>query len=116
MKVAFIFNSPVVRLFGKETEAVSILFWVFFKEPKNKVPASTIRHEMIHIRQGREEGFLLSSLRYNWQYIVNLLKYKDTYKAYRMISYEQEAYKKQSTTRLTKAEQDEIGWKEPKRK
>ena len=57
---------------------------------------STINHEMIHMRQmkrGLIVGFLI---RYGLEYLYNLIKYKDGYKAYRNISYEHEAYNNES--------------------
>lgn len=53
------------------------------------------RHELIHIIQQRRDGFWFW-IRYVAEYIFNLFRYFNFYKAYLNISYEKEAYKLQN--------------------
>lgn len=49
-------------------------------------------HERIHLQQQKELLIIPFFLLYLLEYIFNLIKYKNHYKAYFLISFEQEAY------------------------
>lgn len=51
-----------------------------------------IAHESVHSRQMKRDGYVLFYARYLYEYIRNLIKYKDSRQAYYAVSYEQEAY------------------------
>lgn len=52
--------------------------------------------------QVRKEGFLKFYLKYVYEFFVNLFRYGKINKAYRNISYEKEAYKKEKKIKLPK--------------
>jgi len=80
---------PGLLSFFMEIYAITLFPFVFIRDEGNK---ETVDHETIHFRQYVETliiGFLLI---YVFDFIVGLIKYKDFYKAYRQIRFEQEAY------------------------
>ena len=66
---------------------------VFFARPQKEVSPALILHELQHVLQIDKEGRLRFYSRYICEYLVNLIKYRNHQRAYRMISYEQEAYR-----------------------
>lgn len=74
--------------------------WAFFpfvvfdsKESRNN-PA-LLNHELIHHRQQLELVFVFFWILYGGQFLFNLLKYRNAYKAYRNVVFEIEAYENQ---------------------
>lgn len=51
-----------------------------------------MRHEAIHGRQQKELLVVLFLVWYGLEWLIRLVIYRSTHKAYRMISFEQEAY------------------------
>ena len=68
------------------------LFGVLFVRKDGKVDEVTINHESIHTQQMKELGYVFFYLIYLAEYLVRLVINRDTNKAYRAISFEQEAY------------------------
>ena len=64
---------PVIIIFRDETETL-------------------IRHELTHVEQWKKDPLLFYP-KYILEFVVNLWKYKDWMKAYRAISYEEDARK-----------------------
>jgi hypothetical protein len=91
-------------------EAFVFYPFIVFKEDKDKVPKTTVRHELIHIRQLKRDGLIKSTVLYTYYYVKNYLRYKDFDKAYREIPYEKEAYKKERYITLTPEEKEVVGW------
>lgn len=56
----------------------------------------TIIHENIHLRQQKEMLIVFFYLWYGIEWIVRLIQYKDSYEAYRNISFEREAYENEN--------------------
>ncbi|MEO7214988.1 hypothetical protein [Mucilaginibacter sp.] len=54
-----------------------------------------LNHERIHLRQQAELLVLPFYVLYFLNYLVNLARYRSHYKAYLMISFEQEAYQRE---------------------
>lgn len=77
---------------GKKFVAINILGILFVK--KNVVvDAQLINHERIHSAQMKEILFLPFYLCYITEWLIKIFMYRgDTYKAYRNISFEKEAY------------------------
>jgi len=61
-----------------------------------------LKHEWIHIKQVRKEGFFKFYTKYLFEWTTNLIKYGRIGKAYRNISYEKEAYKNENKVMLPK--------------
>ncbi|MDH4144840.1 MAG: DUF4157 domain-containing protein [Acidimicrobiia bacterium] len=51
-----------------------------------------IAHELVHVRQFAEVGRLRFGARYVWQYLANLVRFRNHREAYRNIAAEVEAY------------------------
>ena len=77
---------------GIKINAIVLFKTAYFRQPKNEISLRLIRHEKEHVQQQREEGLLFYS-RYFYEYLCNLINYKNHYKAYYYISYEIEARK-----------------------
>jgi hypothetical protein len=92
-------------------EAVVLYPFVLFEGAKDEVPKTTVRHEMVHVRQTREMGWLKFAILYHWFFFRDLIRYKDAYEAYRRNPYEEEAYRKQKWITLTEEEKKAVGWK-----
>lgn len=59
--------------------------------PETADGLALLTHELVHIRQQREDGLLLFALRYFADYLANLIKLRNGPAAYRAIRYEAEA-------------------------
>lgn len=73
--------------------AMALYPFILVKEEAMKQNAVLIHHEKIHHRQQLE---LLLVFFYSWyalNYLYNLLKYRNHYKAYKEIIFEREAFK-----------------------
>ena len=87
-------NSKIPKIMSVFINVYAITLWpfIFIRDEGNE---KTIRHEKIHIRQYNELlviGFLILYL-FDW--IVGLIKYRDSSIAYLNIRFEQEAYENQ---------------------
>jgi hypothetical protein len=51
-----------------------------------------LAHELVHVRQYREQGYLAFSIRYLWHYGRGILRLRSHRRAYRAIPAEAEAY------------------------
>lgn len=97
------YNHIIPRLL--KVGAITLYPWVLFaqKRPSNRL----IKHELIHVYQVREKGWLRFYLSYLWEYLLGRLRGLSHDDAYHAISYEVEAYEKQSKP-LTKKEREMI--------
>ena len=68
------------------------LFGIILFRKGNKLDRVIINHERIHTAQMLEMLFLLFYIWYLVEYLIRLLIYRNHRKAYRKISFEQEAY------------------------
>jgi hypothetical protein len=62
-----------------------------------------LAHELVHVRQYREQGYLPFSIRYLWHYFAGLARYRGHQKAYRAIPVEVEAYTAAAAWALARA-------------
>lgn len=87
----FIKNSLIARIL--KVEAIVLFPLVLFaaKEPEETL----INHELIHVKQIKRDGFFYFYFRYIKEYLQHRLMKKSHYEAYRLISYEREAYDNQ---------------------
>ena len=68
------------------------LFGILFVRGNARINERTIRHETIHTAQMKEMLYIFFYLWYVVEWFVKLIKYRNSYKAYRNISFEREAY------------------------
>ena len=79
----------------KGFKAITILNFIFVRK-EYTINELTISHENIHFEQEKELLFIGFYLWYIIEYLINYIKYNNSYKAYRNISFEKEAYNNQS--------------------
>ncbi|MDE5687805.1 MAG: hypothetical protein K2I18_04170 [Paramuribaculum sp.] len=78
--------------FGKQYGAIN-LFGVLFYKPGMTLTPQVLNHERIHTAQIRELLFVPFYLIYLAEWFIRIIACKgDIYKAYRSISFEEEAY------------------------
>lgn len=77
----------------KGFKAINIFGILFVrKECKDRMDDITINHESIHSAQQKEMLWLFFYLWYVVEWLIKLCYYRDSYKAYKAISFEREAY------------------------
>ncbi len=88
-------NSRVARLLS--VHAIVLYPFIFFAD---KNPDQVLlNHELIHVDQIKRHGVLKFYYLYLKEYFLLRLKGKKHYEAYKGISFEEEAYRKQNGTR-----------------
>jgi len=80
------------RLIAKSFCAVTIYPFVILRNHQSKNDFVLLNHEFIHLKQQKELLWLFFFLWYGLEFLIKLLYYRDTYLAYRNISFEREAY------------------------
>ncbi len=83
---------PVVHLGFLPAAGMAIFPFVLIKYPELKHNRQIINHELIHLRQQLELLILPFFLLYLINYLINLIKYRNHYQAYKNIAFEREAY------------------------
>jgi hypothetical protein len=86
-------NSIVPKLASIFFRVGAITLWPFIFIRKDCDTAQLVNHEMIHIKQCNELLVIGQYLLYGWDFVVGLIKYRNVYKAYRRVRFEQEAYR-----------------------
>ena len=71
------------------------LFGVLFTRRDSSISDKTLYHEMIHTEQMKEMLYIFFYLWYLIEWLIRLIILRDSHKAYRAISFEQEAYANQ---------------------
>lgn len=74
---------------GKRYYAINLFGVLFAKGPCDSV---TLNHEKIHTAQMKEMLYLFFYLWYVLEWLVRIFQYGSTFRAYRNISFEREAY------------------------
>lgn len=72
--------------------AMAVYPFIFLKSKDQKQDEILINHEKIHLCQQIELLLLPFYFLYLFNYLINLIKYKNHYQAYYHISFEKEAY------------------------
>lgn len=75
---------------------MAIFPFVFLRDMKFRNDAVLVNHEKIHFRQQIEMMFVLFYLVYLFNFLINLIRYRNWKKAYREIIFEREAYSNES--------------------
>jgi hypothetical protein len=78
--------------FYKDYVGLSLWPFIILRETELKEDTILINHERIHLRQQQELLILPFYFLYLLEWILRFLFYRDSYKAYRNISFEREAY------------------------
>ena len=68
--------------------AIVLFQTIYYAMPQKKVSNRLRRHEEKHVEQQQEEGSLLFKIKYVYKFVVNYIRYREYWKAYRNISYE----------------------------
>jgi hypothetical protein len=89
-----------------KTNAVVIYPFILFKRNIWRIPNSLYKHEFIHIEQIRREGILKFYFMYLFDFISNLIEFKDYRSAWKNVPYEVEAYWRETE----KLSEEESGW------
>ena len=79
--------------FGKKYYAINLFGILFAKGPCGAI---TINHERIHTAQMKELLFIPFYIFYILEWFIRLLQYRNSFTAYRNISFEREAYANES--------------------
>jgi hypothetical protein len=68
------------------------LFGILFVRKNARLSEKTLNHERIHTAQIKEQLYAFFYLWYVIEWMIRLIRYRDSYKAYRNLSFEREAY------------------------
>lgn len=79
------------------------LFGILFVRGDAKLSEEDINHERIHTAQMRELLYIPFYLWYVIEWIVRLIQFRNSYMAYRNISFEREAYQNQEDIHYLKS-------------
>ncbi|MHA6279516.1 hypothetical protein ACXYMT_04980 [Salinimicrobium sp. CAU 1759] len=84
----------VVNKFILSRHFDGVVLWPFIvvKRSELKKDAVFMNHERIHLRQQVELLVVFFFIWYLFEYLIRLIKYRDSYKAYNRICFEREAY------------------------
>ncbi|MBS3099389.1 hypothetical protein J4462_04205 [Candidatus Pacearchaeota archaeon] len=99
MRIIIKYSHWYPRLWGLK----GIVYYPFVLIAVSKKEArknNLLKHEWIHVKQIRRDGFLYFYFRYFFEFVVGFFRYWNVWKAYRNISYEKEAYAKEGKIRL----------------
>ena len=71
---------------------ITLFPFIFIKNPEDKKNRVLINHEKIHIRQQLELLIIFFYILYMVEYYYHFFRLKNSYQAYKSISFEREAY------------------------
>ncbi|MDR7212497.1 hypothetical protein [Flavobacterium piscis] len=83
-------------LIPKGYRGMAVFPFVLMKYDFDKVNKTFVNHEKIHLRQQIEMLIFPFFIWYFSEYVIRLIQYKNTAIAYRNISFEREAYAKET--------------------
>lgn len=79
-------------LLSKNFDGVVLWPFIILKRKALKKNKVFMNHERIHLKQQLELFLVFFFIWYLLEYLIRLIKYNDSYKAYSRISFEREAY------------------------
>ena len=82
----------MVHISFLRNSAIALFPFILFKDEASKKDAVLLNHEKIHLRQQIELLIIPFYIIYLINYILNLVKYRNHFKAYMNIAFEKEAY------------------------
>ncbi|WP_031426111.1 hypothetical protein [Flavimarina sp. Hel_I_48] len=80
------------RLLSRGYLGIALWPFIIIKYEALKQDAVFVNHERIHLRQQAELLILPFYIWYGIEYVIRWIQYKNTYLAYKNISFEREAY------------------------
>ena len=80
------------RIFPERFEGLTLWPVIILKHDDLKDDEVLVNHERIHLRQQLELFILPFYILYFIEWLIGVIKYKDSHQAYRNISFEREAY------------------------
>ena len=109
----FCFMIVIIERFLKNTKINGITFFpfIFLKKQEDRNNTILINHEKIHIRQQIELLVVFFYIWYVIEYYYWFFKLKDSFMAYRYISFEREAYSKEEDLNYLKNRKIWSFWK-----
>lgn len=81
------------------------LFGVLFVRGNARIDDITLNHEKIHTAQIKEMLYVFFYLLYVIEWIIRLVQFRNSYMAYRNISFEREAYQNEGNTEYLRERQ-----------
>ncbi len=75
---------------------ITLFPFIFLKTKKLKENKTLINHEKIHLKQQSELLIVFFFILYGIEFLIKLIKYKNTYLAYKSLSFEREAYQNET--------------------
>ena len=79
-------------ILARRFDGVVLWPFIFVRHRELKKNAVFMNHERIHIRQQLELLLIFFFLWYLIEYVIRLVKYRNSFRAYNKISFEREAY------------------------
>ena len=107
----FVYDSSLTQFFKLE----GIVLWpfVFISKPKDRVEPRILKHELVHVDQGRREGPCKFYAKYIYYIYKSYRQYGNLDNAFFYNEYEDEAYENESKP-LTDEEVSETNWQGPR--
>lgn len=82
------------RLIPASSDILAItLFGLVFVGDRRRVDRYLLNHELIHCQQQLEWLYIPFFVVYGVEWLINMLRYRNSHKAYMAISFEREAYR-----------------------
>lgn len=82
----------IIQISILRNSAMALFPFILFKDETSKKDMVLLNHEKIHLRQQVELLIIPFYIIYLFNYILNLLKYRNHFKAYLNVVFEKEAY------------------------
>lgn len=89
-----VFKGIIIRVSFLWVEGIALFPFVLTKHKKPS--RQLLNHEVIHLQQQLEMGFILFYLWYLTEYLIRYASGRKSYAAYRAISFEREAYQNEA--------------------
>lgn len=83
-------------IIGRRFKGMSLWPFILINDRKLKNDKFFMNHERIHLRQQAEMLVIPFYIWYYLEYLIRLVKYRDRMQAYRNISFEREAYDRET--------------------
>ncbi len=96
---------------NSKIKAITIFPFILLQNPQDRQNAVLINHEKIHIRQQVELLLIIFYVWYVVEYYWHYFKLKDSYLAYKSISFEREAYAMEDDLNYIKKRKPFSFWK-----
>ena len=80
------------KIFAKSFRGMALYPFIFLRDKSLKKNEVVINHEKIHLRQQLEFLIIPFYIWYGIEFLIHLIQFKDSTKAYLRISFEREAY------------------------